>query len=66
MADDEVEILLRNGQKVFLPPGTKVWKALSNDDVTTYYCPDGDRVEVDRRNRTVRNVTKGIDLGEPR
>ena len=59
------EIYDRKGNlKVILPPGTEVSKVLSDRDRTVYVCPDGDIIEVNKRERTIRNTSKNIDLGE--
>ncbi len=58
------EVLDRYGRrKIILPPGTRIWEDLSNENKTVYYCPNGDVVEIDRLQGRIRNTTKRIDLG---
>ena len=63
MGDDYVTLYDRKKNLILLPPGTKAVSELSDRDKTTFICPDGDLVEVNRRERKIRNISKGINLG---
>ena len=69
MGDNEAVILYdrRGTPKVILPAGTTIVRiptAYPTNDETTYICPDGDIITVDRRERKIRNVSKGIELAD--